>query len=137
MVKNCPRPFTPTDIRGFFGLAVCYRTFIDGFSSIACPLKALTQKKVNFPWLENCQKGFHEFKYKLTSSLVLTLKEVNEGFVLYCDAFRVGLGSVLMHHYKVIAYASIKLIINKKNCSTHDLELVAVVFALKRSRHYL
>ncbi|GJZ67462.1 putative reverse transcriptase domain-containing protein [Tanacetum coccineum] len=64
----------------------------------------------------------------------------NEGaddFVVYCDASNQGFGCVLMQRNKVIAYASKQLKIHEKNYTTHDLELGAVVFALKMWRHYL
>ena len=60
-----------------------------------------------------------------------TLPEGTQGFVVYCDASRVGLGCVLMQNGKVIAYASRQLKVHEKNYPTHDLELAAVVFALK------
>ena len=68
---------------------------------------------------------------------VLTLPEGTQGFVVYCDASRVGLGCVLMQNGKVMAYASRQLKVHEKNYPTHDLELAAVVFALKIWRHYL
>ncbi|GJR04081.1 putative reverse transcriptase domain-containing protein [Tanacetum coccineum] len=61
----------------------------------------------------------------------------SENFVVYCDASRKGLGAVLMQREKVIAYASRQLKIHEKNYTTYDLELGAVVFALKMWRHYL
>ncbi|XP_070015583.1 uncharacterized protein [Nicotiana sylvestris] len=78
-----------------------------------------------------------ELKSRLTSAPILTLSEGTEGFVVYCDASRIGLGCVLMQHGKVIAYASRQLKNHEKNYPTHDLELAAVVFALKIWRHYL
>ncbi|MFV1196912.1 Ty3/Gypsy family RNase HI domain-containing protein, partial [Klebsiella pneumoniae] len=57
--------------------------------------------------------------------------------MVYCEASRVGLGYVLMQEDEVIAYASRELKIHEKNYPTHDLELAAVVFALKHWRHYL
>jgi len=68
---------------------------------------------------------------------VLTLPEGTHGFVVYCDASRVGLGCVLMQNDKVIVYASRHLKVHEKNYQTHDLELAAVVFYLKIWRHYL
>ncbi|GJZ52145.1 putative reverse transcriptase domain-containing protein [Tanacetum coccineum] len=59
-----------------------------------------------------------------------------EDFVVYCDASNQGLGCVLMQRGKVIAYASRQLKIHEKNYTIHDLELGAVVFALKTWRHY-
>ncbi|KAH0633374.1 hypothetical protein KY284_036160 [Solanum tuberosum] len=136
-VKNWPRPLSPTDIRSFLGLADYYRRFVEGFSSIASPLTTLTQKKSKFEWFETCEKSFQELKNRLTTAPMLTLPEGTDGFVVYCDASRVGLGCVLMQHGKVIAYASRQLKVHEKNYPTHDLELAAVVFALKFWRHYL
>ena len=76
-------------------------------------------------------------KDRLTKAPVLTLPEGSDGFVVYCDASRVGLGCVLMQNGKVIAYASRQLKVHEKNYPTHDLELAAVVYALKIWRHYL
>nr|GFB60713.1 putative reverse transcriptase domain-containing protein [Tanacetum cinerariifolium] len=74
---------------------------------------------------------------KLCSAPVLALPEGSEDFIIYCDALNKGLGAVLMQREKVISYASRQLKIHEKNYTTHDLELGAVVFALKIWRHYL
>ena len=76
-------------------------------------------------------------KELLTSALVLTLPSGDEEYTVYCDASRVGLGCVLMQNGKVIAYASRQLKKHEQNYPTHDLEMAAVVFALKIWRHYL
>ena len=68
---------------------------------------------------------------------MLVLPEGTEGYAVYCDASGVGLGCVLMQHGKVIAYGSRQLRPHEKKCPIHDLELVAVVFALKIWRHFL
>ena len=68
---------------------------------------------------------------------MLTLSEGTKDFVVYCDASRIGLGCVLMQHGKVIAYASRQLKVHERNYPTHDLELEAVMFALKIWRHNL
>jgi len=136
-VKQWPRPTSATNIRIFLGLAGYYRRFVEGFSSIASPLTKLTQKKAKFQWSDDCEKSFAELKTRLTTAPVLTLPEGLDGYVIYCDASRVGLGCVLMQRGKVIAYASRQLKVHEKNYPTHDLELAAVVFALKIWRHYL
>ena len=59
---------------------------------------------------------------------VLTLSKGNKGFMVYCDAYRVGWGNILMQHDKVVAYASRQLKVHEKNYPTHDLELAAVIF---------
>ena len=58
VVKNWPRPLTPTNIRSFLGLAGYYRRFIDGFASIGSPLTTLTQNNKNFEWSKACEKSF-------------------------------------------------------------------------------
>ena len=126
-----------TEIRSFLGLAGYYRKFVKGFSKIAAPLTRLTRKKEPFLWSEACQKSFDELKRRLTSTPVLTLPSGQDGFAVYCDASRQGLGCVLMQNDKVIAYASRQLKKHEQNYPTHDLELAAVVFALRIWRHYL
>ncbi|GJV14585.1 putative reverse transcriptase domain-containing protein [Tanacetum coccineum] len=108
-VKNWTSPTTPIEIRQFLGFADYYRRFIKDFLKIAKSLTELTQKT---------RKG-------------------NNDFVVYCDASHQGLGAVLMQREKVIAYVSRQLKPNEENYTTHDLELGAVVFALKIWRHYL
>nr|GEV40100.1 reverse transcriptase [Tanacetum cinerariifolium] len=83
------------------------------------------------------EKSFEELKQRLVSAPVLTLPSGSGGFQIYIDAFKKGLGCVLMQHWKVIAYASRQLKPYEVNYPTHDLELAAVVFALKIWRHYL
>ncbi|GJU20679.1 putative reverse transcriptase domain-containing protein [Tanacetum coccineum] len=97
----------------------------------------LTQKNVKFDWGEKEEAAFQLIKQKLCSAHILALPKGTENFIVYCDASHKGLGPVLMQNEKVIAYASRQLKIHKKNYTTHDLELGAVVFALKMWRHYL
>ncbi|KAI3683026.1 hypothetical protein L1987_83492 [Smallanthus sonchifolius] len=83
------------------------------------------------------EEAFQTLKQKLCNAPILTLPDGNDDLVVYCDASNQGLGCVLMQRGKVIAYASRQLKIHEKNYTTHDLELGAVVFALKIWRHYL
>ncbi|GJT67418.1 putative reverse transcriptase domain-containing protein, partial [Tanacetum coccineum] len=136
-VKDWASPKTPTEIRQFLGLAGYYRRFIEGFSKIAKPMTKLTQKKVKFEWGDKQEAAFQLLKQKLCSAPILALPEGSEDFIVYCDASKKGLGAVLMQREKVISYASRQLKIHEKNYTTHDLELGAVVFALKIWRHYL
>ena len=100
-------------------------------------MSRLTQEKIKFLWSDSCEKSFQELKTRLTFAPVLAIPDGSDGFVVYCNASRVGLGCVLMQHGKVIAYAFRQLKPHEKNYPTHDLELAAVVFALKILRHYL
>ncbi|GJZ28275.1 putative reverse transcriptase domain-containing protein [Tanacetum coccineum] len=110
-VKNWKAPRTPTKIRSFLGLAGYYRRFIENFSKIAKSLTILTQKSKTFDWGEEHELAFQTLKDKLCNAPVLALSDGPEYFVV--------------------------LKIHEENYTTHDLELGAVVFALKIWRHYL
>nr|GEW38870.1 putative reverse transcriptase domain-containing protein [Tanacetum cinerariifolium] len=111
--------------------------FIEGFSKIAKSMTKLTQKNVKFDWGEKEEAAFQLIKQKLCGAPILALPKGSENFIIYCDVSHKGLGAVLMKNEKVIAYASRQLKVHEKNYTTHDLELGAVVFALKTWRHYL
>ncbi|XP_028553052.1 uncharacterized protein LOC114580256 [Dendrobium catenatum] len=114
-----------------------YRKFVKGFSQISMPLTRVTQKSVAFVWTPECEASFQRLKDYLTYAPVLALPLCTEGFQVFSDASLKGLGCVMMQHGRVIAYASRQLKPHEKNYPTHDLELAAVVFALKIWRHYL
>jgi ribonuclease HI len=97
----------------------------------------LLKKESKFIWSESCEAAFQELKQRLTTAPVLTLPEEGIEFDVYCDASKNGLGCVLMQSGKVIAYASRQLKVHEVNYPTHDLELAAVIHALKIWRHYL
>ncbi|GJS75002.1 hypothetical protein Tco_0724883 [Tanacetum coccineum] len=136
-VKNWPVPTSPTEVRQFMGLAGYYRRFIEGFSLIAKPLTKLTQKNKRFEWGADEDEAFQKLKQDLCTAPILALPEGPDDFVVYCDASLKGYGAVLMQRDKVIAYASRQLKTHEENYTTHDLELGAVVFALRLWRHYL
>ena len=134
---NWRQPKTVFEIRSFLGLAGYYQRFIQDFSKLAKPMTRLTQKGVKFEWDKACEHSFQELKKRLTSAPILIIPERDVGYTVYCDASREGLGCVLMQNGKVVAYGSRQLKDHEKNYPTHDLELAAVVFALKSWRHYL
>ena len=82
---------------------------MENFSKIVVPLTKLTQKIIKFVCSAAYEKSFHEVKELLTSAPMLALPNETYGFVVYCDASRIGLGRVLMQKNKVIAYPSWKL----------------------------
>jgi hypothetical protein len=96
VVLKWKRSINVTEIWSFLGLAGYYRIFIEGFSTIASPLTKLTRKEVKFIWSKECEESFQELKERLTSAPVLTLALGTEGFVVYSNASKRGLGCVLM-----------------------------------------
>jgi hypothetical protein len=136
-VVDWRRPVNAQEIQSFLGLAGYYRRFIEGFSKLSGPLTALTRKNAQYVWTNECEQSFEELKKRLVTAPVLTLPTEAGSFVIYSDASLKGLGCVLMQNGKVIAYASRQLKSYEQNYPVHDLELAAVVFALKIWRHYL
>ncbi|KAG8500979.1 hypothetical protein CXB51_003063 [Gossypium anomalum] len=130
-------PRNVTEVRSFLGLAGYYRRFVKGFSMIATPIMRLLQKDVQFEWTKECQQSFEKLKALLTEAPILVQLESGKEFVIYSDASLNSLGCVLMQEGKVVAYVSRQLKPHEKNYPTHDLELAAVVFALKIWRHHL
>ncbi|GJT74946.1 putative reverse transcriptase domain-containing protein [Tanacetum coccineum] len=136
-VKNWASPTTPTEVRQFLGLAGYYWRFIKDFSKIAKSLTELIPKNKKYIWGEDQELDFQLLKQKLCEAPILALPGGNDDFVVYCDVSHQGMGAVLVQRENVIAYASRQLKPNEENYLTHDLELGAVVFALKIWRHYL
>ncbi|XP_062118562.1 uncharacterized protein LOC133832204, partial [Humulus lupulus] len=136
-IRDWPQPKNASEVRSFLGLAGYYRKFVEGFSKIATPLTNLTRKHQKFVWTEKCEESFQTMKDKLISAPILCVPTEGGKFVVYCDASKNGLGCVLMQEGKVVAYASRQLKDYEQRYPTHDLELAAVVFALKIWRHHL
>jgi hypothetical protein len=99
------------------------------------PLTTLLEKDREFKRTSACQASFEELKKRLTTTPVLVMLDLQKSFDIYCDASRQGLGCVLMQEGRVIAYASRQLRKHELNYPTHNLELAAVVHALKIWRH--
>ena len=130
-VMDWKAPSTVHEVRSFLGLAGYYRRFIPDFSKIAKPMTSLLQKDHRFIWTEECEVAFCTLRKLLTTAPVLAQPDIEKPFDVFCDASKNGLGCVLMQDGRVIAYASCQLRKHEVNYPTHDLELAAVVHALK------
>jgi hypothetical protein len=130
-------PTIVTEVRSFLGLAGYYRRFIEGFSKIAKPMISLLEKGREFKRDEKCQYSFNQLKLRLMSPPVLVIPDLQKGFDIYCDACDQGMRCVLMREGHTIAYASHQLQKHELNYPTQDLELAAIVHALKIWRHYI
>ena len=136
-VLNWKSPKSVHQIRQFLGLAGYYRRFIPDFSKVAQPMTKLLQKDARFDWSPACEEAFQALKKFLTTAPILAQPDIDRPFDVYCDASKTELGCVLMRDRRVIAYTSRQLKKHEVNYPTHDLELAAVVHALKIWRHYL
>ncbi|GJY24336.1 putative reverse transcriptase domain-containing protein, partial [Tanacetum coccineum] len=103
---------------------------IEAIKNWASPTTPIEKNK-KYIWGEDQDSAFQLLKQKLCKAPILALPEGNDDFVVDCDASHQGLRAVLMQREKVIAYASRQLKPNEENYTTYDLDLGAVVFALK------
>jgi len=124
-------PTSVHEVRSFLGLAGYYRRFILEFSKISKSLTRLLQKDEKFVWTPECEEAFHKLRTLLTSAPVLAQPDIEKPFDVFCDTSGIGIGCVLMQEGRVIAYASCQLRKHEVNYPTHEVELAAVVHALK------
>jgi hypothetical protein len=110
---------------------------IEGFLKISKTMTKLLKKDKKFEWTPACEACFQELKKRLTTTPILVMPDMEKSFSIYCDAFGQGLGCVLIQDGHVVAYASRQLRKHEADYLTHDLELAAVVHAIKIWRHYL
>ncbi|MCP0705713.1 hypothetical protein KU601_23565, partial [Salmonella enterica subsp. enterica serovar Mbandaka] len=130
-IQNWKRPEIMMEIRSFLGLAGYYHRFIKDFSKISVPLASLTKKAVKYIWSNKCGAFLQKLKEFLSDTPILVIPEGNQDFIVDSDSNRVGLGAFLMQKERVVAYASRQLKPAETRYATHDLELVATVFALR------
>ena len=101
----------------------------------------LTKKGVKFQWTDECQEAFDTLKERLTTAPILARPDLNEDFILYTDASRIGLGAVLSQvqegKEQVIAYASKTTNNSQSNYGATQLEMCALVWAIRHFRHFL
>jgi hypothetical protein len=125
------------EVCSFMGLAGYYRRFVEGFSKIANPITKLQKKNKKFVWTEKCAEAFRRLKDLLMTMSIPKVPDMEEDFLVCTDASNEGLGRVLMQDDRVIAYILRKLRRHEENYATHDLELLAIMYALRVWRHYL
>jgi hypothetical protein len=107
------------------------------FSKISKPMTELLVKSKTFEWMPRHEASFQELKKRLTTAPVLTMPDMEKPFLIYYDASGQGLGYVLMQDGHVVTYTSRQLRKHEEKNPTHDLELAAMVHALKIWRHYI
>jgi hypothetical protein len=130
-------PKSVHQVRSFLGLAGYYRRFILNFSKISKPITELLKKDTKYVWSKDCDEDFHTLKKLLTTSPVLAQPDIAKPFHVYYDASGTGLGCVLIQEGQVISYSSRQLRCHEENYPTHDLELAAMLMALRTWQNYL
>jgi hypothetical protein len=136
-IMEWPVPKNAHEVRSFMGLAGYYRRFVERFSKIEKPINTFQRKGIRYECIEECDSAFTDLKGLLTSAPILRVPDMEKDFTVCTNALKQELGAVIMQDGGVIAYASRKLKKHEELYTTHDLELVVVMLALKIWRHYL
>jgi hypothetical protein len=140
-VKEYPTPRTVRDVRAFIGLAGYYRRHVRNFAEIAKPLTNLTKKDVPFEWGPEQEKAFLELKDMLSQEPLLIYPDFSQPFIVACDASTKAVGAILSQikdgEERPVAYCSRQLNSAETKYSITELELLALIFAVKQFRCYL
>ena len=135
-VQEWPTPTSVKDLCAFVGLATFFRRFVQGFSSLVAPLTSLLKNKAAFVCNAKCELAFNTVKESLTSAPVLAMPDVDKPFEVWCDAFGIGIGALLLQNGHCCAFESRKLKEPELNYHLGEIKLLALVHAVKTWRCY-
>jgi transposase InsO family protein len=140
-ITTWPKPANLLDLQRFLGLANYYRRFVKGYSRIAAPLTDLASPLVKgWPWTAEHDAAFDALKLALSTAPVISAPDTTQPFTVTTDASDFAVGAVLSQDGsppRTIAFESHKLKPAERKYPAHDKEMLAVVDALRKWRHYL
>ena len=140
-VLEWPTPKSVTDVRSFLGLANFYRKFVRWFSEIAAPLTNLTKKDRQFKWTNEEENAFNGLKKALVTAPALKLPDFEREFTVTTDASEVSVGAILQQNFgeglQPICYESKKLNLAESRYGAYERELLGIIWAVGKWRHYL
>jgi ribonuclease HI len=141
-VQNFPEPKNIKQIQSFLGLTGYFRKFIENYSKIAKPLSDLLRNETEFRFGVEQKQAFEALKQSLTNDPVLHIFRQGAKLELHTDASSHGFGAILFQEdddgkMYPIQYMSKKTTPQQEKYHSYELEVLAIIEALKKFRNYL
>ena len=140
-IKGWPSPKTTKQVRQFLGMCTYYNDFVPQLQLLAAPLHELSGKS-RFYWDEHKELAFQRMKQALCEATTLQLPDMQRDFEVSTDASDTGLGCILSQRddagvERPICFASKSFTHSEQNWHIRDKEVFALIFAIRKFRHYL
>ena len=141
-IKEWPPLSNPKEVRSFLGLCGFYQMFIPGYARIVTPLTDLLKKNTAWKWEDIEKLAFEQLKTAMCRTCQLAYPDMSKPFAVHLDASLVAIGATLSQEDKhgslrLITCTSRKLNAAERNYPTHEMEMLAMVHALKTWKHFL
>ncbi|KAI5168626.1 hypothetical protein NEIRO02_2596 [Nematocida sp. AWRm79] len=136
-VMKIPPPANLKQVRSFLGKVNYMSRHICDVSQLKAPLNELTRKGVPFVWKEEYQEAFMKIKSAVAKAIAVTIPDPNKKFTLETDASGTGMGAQLKQEGKLIGFYSTRLTPTQQRYTITERELLAIVWAMDRCKHYL
>ena len=136
-IQNWPEPQNKKQLMSFLGCCNYTSRFVENYVDMVAPLYDLTKKNVKFQWSDDLKKVFQKLKDEFSKNVYLKIPDPSEKFWVYTDASNVGISGVLMQNDRPVEFCGRKLSESERKYSTIQRECLAIVYTLKKFRHYL
>ena len=137
IVRKWHRPLEIGQLWFVLGLCYYFQKFVHGYFTLVATLTSLTWSKTKFIWIKDCESAFENVTLSLTHAPCLTLLKLGEPFEVINDSFRIGARAIMLQEGRPLAFESRKFFFGRRNYSTREQELVAVVLAMQTWQCYL